>query len=84
MNERLTESIIRDLIKKTYNQEKFYFDEQISSDKSIKKLLGKGKPDFIIYSKNNNDNIIIVIECKADSKKQTQALKDAEKNMLLN
>jgi type I restriction enzyme M protein len=80
VNERLTEEITRDLINKykSLNKEKVYVDEQISSNKLIKKILGNLKPDFIIDFKNNTDNIIIVIECKADSKKQTQALKDAE------
>jgi len=79
VNERLTEKITRDLINKTFDKEKVYVDEQISSNKLIKKILGNVRADFIIYFKNNTDNIIIVIECKADSKKQTQALEVAEK-----
>ncbi|WP_349401813.1 hypothetical protein PSOL_05610 [Candidatus Phytoplasma solani] len=70
MNERLTESFTRDLISQTYNQEEVYVNKQISSNQTIKKLLGNKKPDFIIDFKDNSKNIIVIIECKADAKNQ--------------
>ncbi|CAM11772.1 Restriction enzyme alpha subunit [Candidatus Phytoplasma australiense] len=81
MNERITEAITKELVYKTYNKEEIVFDEQISSIKGIKKLLGNQKPDFIIYFKDNQDNlnIIVIIECKADTKKQEEANSQAKK-----
>jgi len=74
-NERLTENIFRNHILKdsNYIEDKIIFEEQISKEPKIDKLLknasksggGKGFPEFIIQFKENPD-FIIVVECKAD------------------
>jgi len=73
MNERKTEDIVRSHFKKFEN---IIIEEQKSDNKKIDKLLknaskkgnSKGYPEFIIQFKNNPD-FLIVIECKADTKK---------------
>lgn len=75
MNERKTESIVRDLLRKTsyYNSKDILIEEQKSDNPKIDKLLknaskrgcGCGLPEFIICGKSNS-NFIIVIECKAE------------------
>ena len=75
-NERITENLVRDLLKGSgyYNRNKSTFvEEQSSSIVAIQKLLkkasksgggGKGAPEFIITSPDTPD-FVIVIECKA-------------------
>lgn len=74
MNERITESITRELLKdKGFYTEDFIVEEQKSKNPRIMKLLknasksgkGVGKPEFII-STNKDVDLLIVIECKAD------------------
>lgn len=74
MNERITESITRELLKdKGFYTEDFIVEEQKSKNPRIMKLLknasksgkGVGKPEFII-STNKDIDLLIVIECKAD------------------
>ena len=73
-NERITENITRELLKeKGYYCEGFTVEEQKSRNPRITKLLknasksgnGVGKPEFIITTDNDVD-LVIVIECKAD------------------
>lgn len=74
MNERKTESLVRDHFNKYAT--KITIEEQKSGIPKIDKLLntaskkgtGAGHPDFIVTFKDNAD-LIIVIECKADIKK---------------
>lgn len=78
MNERKTETILRDLLRKEkyYSLRDIVVEEQRSDNPKINKLLqnaskrgaGVGLPEFIISSKSNS-NFIIVIECKAASSK---------------
>jgi type I restriction enzyme M protein len=73
-NERLTENIVRNLLrdKGYYDDENIVIEEQSSQNPRIDKLLkgasksgaGKGYPEFIISFKNK-PNDLIVIECKA-------------------
>lgn len=74
MNERITESITRELLKdKGFYTEDFIVEEQKSKNPRIMKLLknasksgkGVGRPEFII-STNKDVDLLIVIECKAD------------------
>jgi N-6 DNA Methylase len=84
LNERITENLVRDLLKDTK-----YFDadngivieEQKSQIKRVQNLLkgaskaktGKvGYPEFII-SWDSDPNFLIVIECKADTKRHQSA-----------
>jgi type I restriction enzyme M protein len=72
-NERITENIVRDHFKKF--SDRCLMEEQSSSIPKIDKLLktaskkggGKGYPEFIISFPDNQD-FIIVIECKGDTK----------------
>lgn len=74
MNERITENIVRNLLrqKEYYEDDNIIIEEQASRNPKINKLLknaskqggGVGKPEFIISFKNNPDDLI-VIECKA-------------------
>ena len=72
-NERITENIIREHFLKSND---IIIEEQQSNNEKIKRLLknaskngiSDGRPDFIIQYKDNA-NIIIVIECKADTNK---------------
>lgn len=77
-NERKTENIVRKLLDAHgfYLSDDVVVEEQQSSVDAIKKLLksssktgagGKGSPEFIISSSKVPD-LIIVIECKADTK----------------
>ena len=76
-NERTTESIVRTTLKKQgyIYSNGFIIEEQQSNDPQIRRLLNKaskwetnksGYPDFIVRKENNKDNLIIVIECKAN------------------
>ncbi|MDQ7982919.1 MAG: N-6 DNA methylase [Spiroplasma sp.] len=76
VNERITENIVREKLKKLnyYENENLIIDEQISSNENIRNLLkfssksgkGNGKPEFIIWHKNKN--LVIVLECKYNIK----------------
>ena len=78
-NERKTEKIVRNILTRAgYTDEEFNIEEQQSDNPKIKELLSKasksgtgntGYPEFIITKKTkteDNDDLIIVIECKAD------------------
>ena len=74
MSERITENIVRDLLRKNgyYDNPNIVVEEQKSSNPKIDKLLknasksgaGKGYPEFLISFKDNTQDIV-VIECKA-------------------
>lgn len=74
MNERKTENIVRSHFNKF--SENCFIEEQSSSIPKIDKLLksaskkgtGKGYPEFII-SFSDNQNFVIIVECKADIRK---------------
>ena len=77
-NERITENIVRDLLRRlgyTENPD-CIIEEQKSANPRIQKLLknasksgdGVGKPEFIISFKDDAE-FLIVIECKADASK---------------
>lgn len=78
MNERITEQLTRELLRKKnyFKKEHFLVEEQMSSNLKISALLhgasksgnGIGKPEFIITN-TFVKNLIIVIECKASIKK---------------
>lgn len=77
VNERITEDIVRDILKANKeNYPAIIIEEQKSKNPRIDKLLenaskqgdGVGKPEFIITF-DEIPNLIIVIECKADVKK---------------
>ena len=76
-NERKTEKITRDMLRKAgYTEEEFNIEEQQSDNPKIKKLLANasksgtgnaGYPEFIITKKEpDNNNLVIIIECKAN------------------
>lgn len=77
MNEKITEDIVRDHFKKDVWWNKVIWDEQKSSVPRVVKLLknasksgtGEGKPEFYIAFKKEHPNYIIIIECKAITKK---------------
>ncbi|MFH1191924.1 MAG: N-6 DNA methylase, partial [bacterium] len=81
MNERKTESIVRQHFNKFFDN--IYIEEQRSDNPKIDKLLksaskkggGKGYPEFIISYKINPD-LLIVIECKADVTKHESKDRD--------
>ena len=86
-NERKTEKITRTMLEKAgYTDELFNVEEQQSDNLRIKELLSKasksgsgkaGYPEFIITPKDNKENIIIIIECKADvTKHQSKDFED--------
>lgn len=88
MNERITEDIVRDILKK--NQKtypKVIIEEQQSKNPRIKKLLkhaskhglGEGNPEFIITFEETSE-LVIVIECKADIKKHESKNRDKPKD----
>ncbi len=80
-NERKTENIVRNHFKNYTDI--VHIEEQKSDIPKIDKLLktaskkgsGKGYPEFIISYKNN-PNLLIVIECKADTRKHESESKD--------
>ena len=88
MNERITEDIVRNILKK--NQKKYpkiIIEEQQSQNLRIKKLLKHasksglrgGSPEFIITFGEVPD-LIIVIECKADIRKHESRDRDRPKD----
>ncbi len=76
-NEKKTENLSRKLLTKAgiFDNSDFIVEEQKSDNPVIQKLLksasksgtGLGKPEFIIRKKDDND-FLMVIECKADTK----------------
>ncbi len=80
-NERKTENIVRNHFQQYTDT--VHIEEQKSDIAKIDKLLktaskkgsGKGYPEFIISYKKN-PNLLIVIECKADTKKHESENKD--------
>ena len=78
VNERKTENLVRKLLEENgyTNKSNVIIEEQASDNPRIDKLLqtaskkgrGKGYPEFIISFKDKPDDIII-IECKAETKK---------------
>lgn len=80
INERKTEDLVRDILKKnkkifsSETTQAVYIEEQKSDNLRIDKLLqcaskkggGVGRPEFIVSFSNND--VLIVIECKADIK----------------
>lgn len=76
-NEKKTENLSRRLLIKAgiFDNDDFIVEEQKSDNPVIQKLLksasksgaGLGKPEFIIRKKDDND-FLIIIECKADTK----------------
>lgn len=84
MNERITENIVRDMLRVNgyYKDRTISVEEQKSQNERIQKCLktasksgkGIGHPEFIIRSNREND-LVIVIECKADiNKHQSESL----------
>lgn len=78
-NERITENLIRDMLRELnyYSDNKIIVEEQKSQIEEVKKLLkgasktggnGIGSPEFIISTEETPD-FLIIIECKADTKK---------------
>ncbi len=87
-NERLTEAIVRDHFKNDPFIRSVKFEEQKSSNKRIQELLkeqsktggkGNGYPEFII-SFPTNSNYIIVVECKAETRKHESPNRDKPKD----
>ena len=80
-NERITESIVRSHFEKY--KDIAIIEEQISENPKIDKLLklaskkgiGKGRPEFLISVVDNN-NFIVVVECKADISKHESKNRD--------
>ena len=88
-NEKKTERLTRDFLTKVgiYNSDDFIVEEQKSDNPKIQKLLqkasksgsGAGKPEFIIRRKDN-DEFLMVIECKPDIKHHESKSKDQYKD----
>ncbi|MEA1956470.1 MAG: N-6 DNA methylase [Campylobacterota bacterium] len=83
LNERITEDIVREHFKKDKLYSTINFEEQISQIPKINKLLknaskqgnGRGMPEFII-SIDDENNLLIVVECKADILKHESENRD--------
>ena len=88
-NEKKTENLSRRLLKKAgiFENDNFIVEEQKSDNPIIQKLLknasksgaGLGKPEFIIRKKDD-DEFLMVIECKADTKYHESKNKDQYKD----
>jgi len=84
-NERKTENIVRKILREKgfLDDKDIIIEEQQSDFALVDKLLsnaskkggGKGYPEFLIRSKNYSD-FLIVIECKADTKKHESSSLD--------
>ncbi|HGN0868475.1 TPA: class I SAM-dependent DNA methyltransferase [Providencia alcalifaciens] len=83
-NERITENIVRKLLKDNgYNNDSVIIEEQKSANPRINKRLknasksgaGCGKPEFIVSFIDKPDDIM-VIECKAETSKHESASRD--------
>jgi type I restriction-modification system DNA methylase subunit len=89
MNERKTENLCRQFLRDAgmLDNVEFLVEEQRSDNPIIQRLLknssksgfGIGKPEFIIRKRDNND-FLIVIECKADVKFHESKNRDNYKN----
>jgi type I restriction-modification system DNA methylase subunit len=85
MNERITEQLVREILaQKQYNKSHgILVEEQRSQNPGIDKLLknaskrgnGIGLPEFIITS-DKYPNLVIVFECKADTKRHESKDRD--------
>ena len=88
-NEKKTENLSRKLLKRAniFENDDFIIEEQKSDNPIIQKLLknasksgiGLGKPEFIIRKKDNND-FLMIIECKADTKYHESKNRDLYKD----
>lgn len=88
-NEKKTENLARRLLTKAgiFDNSDFIVEEQKSDNPTIQKLLksasksgsGLGKPEFIIRKKDDND-FLMVIECKADTKYHESKNRDMYKD----
>lgn len=88
-NEKKTENLSRRLLTKAgiFDNSDFIVEEQKSDNPTIQKLLksasksgaGLGKPEFIIRKKDDND-FLMVIECKADTKYHESKNRDMYKD----
>jgi len=88
-NEHTTEALLRKLLKAKgyYDDKDVVVEEQKSANKKLDKLLqnasksgaGKGYPDFIITC-GRHPELVIVIECKADTKKHQSETLDSYKD----
>ena len=84
-NEAKTMELFRSFLRNQgyYNNDKIVIEEQISDNAKIDKLLKNaskkgnknGRPDFIIYSKQYPD-LLIVVEAKADERYHESDTKD--------
>lgn len=77
MNEKITETFVRNKLNELGYFDNCVIEEQISKNKTIKSLLskasksgkgGNGRPEFIIQPKNYPDTLLVV-ECKANKNK---------------
>lgn len=85
-NEAKTMELFRSFLRDQgyYNDENIVIEEQISDNAKIDKLLkhaskrgsNNGRPDFIIYSKNYPE-LLIVVEAKADTRYHESETKDS-------
>lgn len=81
MNEKKTENIVRKHFEKFKN---VVIEEQRSENPTINKLLknaskkgnGQGNPEFIISGIKDAPDLLIVVECKADTKKHESSTLD--------
>jgi len=81
INERKTENIVRTHFEQS--RDILHIEEQLSDNPKIDKSLktaskkgsGKGKPEFLITF-SGNSNLIIVVECKAETTKHESSTKD--------
>lgn len=88
-NERITENIVRTHLHNDdlFKNNQLIIEEQSSQNPKINKLLknasksgkGKGYPEFIIQF-NQNSNLIMVVECKADISKHESKNKNQYKD----
>src|SRR3989344_1042429 len=88
-NERITEGIVRKLLEKSgiTAENGFVTEEQKSANPRIEKSLksasksgdGAGKPEFIITKRGDND-FVVIVECKADTKFHASASLDQYKD----
>ena len=88
-NEKKTEKLLRDFLSGVgiYDNDDFIVEEQKSDNPKIQKLLqkasksgnGVGKPEFIIRKKDD-DEFLIVVECKPDIKHHESKTKDQFKD----
>lgn len=91
-NEKKTEKLTRDFLSEVgiYNSTDFIVEEQRSDNPKIQKLLqqasksgnGIGKPEFIIRKKDD-DEFLMVIECKPDIKHHESKNRDQYKDFAI-